>query len=152
MTAKTRRKGWTRLNVSEHDGVVVRAEDGQHHSLPTKDVLHACKASEHIGDLFQQIMDLRDDIVYQWICDHRDQIDRAYFDIAGVGEVTLLVVRKEKLFDPDFQDSLSNLDLSVMQQNAYDMISFRSISLPLCSDESVSSFIDINQCWVFNFA
>ena len=62
--------------------------------------------------------------------------------------VLLGIVREEAKFDPDFEGDLADLDIKIVQDSRYDLLRFRSLALPICTDEDVASFIDVEAAFV----
>ena len=77
-----------------------------------------------------------------WVAQRWGKIDRAFISL-DASEIMLVVVRKGTMFDPDFEDELTDLDLSIFGNDAYRSIGFQSLALPNCPDSSVASYIDL---------
>jgi hypothetical protein len=138
-------KTWARVHQDEHRGVVLGLTEGGVLPLDFQDLLRACKSTQHMNDFVVQVQDLMKQLA-DWITARPESIDRAYFSFQSDACV-LVVVRKAILFDPDFQDALSELELAIGQSDELNLVKLRTIALPNCSQESVATFIEsTNAC------
>jgi hypothetical protein len=146
MTTKTQ-PVWQYLKQSAGGHAVIYLKEGEPLVLPMDDLVHACRSWEKAGAFSQQITDLLE-CLGKWLLERRTEIDRAFLALEPDGCV-FAVVRKDKMFDPDFEDALSELDLDLGQNEAFSLINLRVIALPFTSDNTVSSFLDLGRAWVY---
>ena len=133
----SQKTSWVRLDESKA-GLTITSREGETYSLPYDDALIASRSAAEFKDYAQQIADLMDDLL-AWL-DERDRgIDRACVAL-NPEVVKFVIIRRDSSFDPDLEDDLSDLDLKVLNEDAFAMLDFQSIALPDCSDDALASF------------
>jgi hypothetical protein len=146
MDTQTQLAGWARARDGEHR-LALQAMDGTTYPVSMEDVLDAHKSKQEVIEFTRQITAIMDRLS-KWIALNPAHIERAYFGL-DADRATFLVVRKGTQFDPDFEDLLSNLELQLSQDDAFSLIRLTTIALPHCSEDAVSSFIDLGpSTWV----
>ena len=135
---------WQRLREDGGD-VVIEPLDEDRFTLPIDDVIRACRYQEKAG-AFQKQIGLLLRRLHTWLHERTDVIDRALLSVEADG-LTLAVVRKDKAFNPDFEDALSALDLEIANDDTFDQIRMRTMALPYSSDATVSGFLRCLLTW-----
>lgn len=75
-----------------------------------------------------------------WLAGWPGRVDRAYLATGGDRGLTFVVIQAGKRFDPEFQDSITGLDVAIANDPAFDTLRLSVLLLPYCSDEAVASF------------
>ncbi|MGA2700307.1 MAG: hypothetical protein ABSH35_04340 [Isosphaeraceae bacterium] len=146
MPAAIQRGQWQHLHHKAGSSVLITDKDGDRFVLPVQDAIRACRDAEKLEAFAEQFQSLMQQL-HQWILARSEEIDRAYLSLDADG-VIFAVVRKGKEFDPTFEDTLSDLDLNISNDDALNMIRIRVIALPYSPDETVDSFLDLSRAWV----
>lgn len=74
-----------------------------------------------------------------WIDDHIASIKVAYVTMRDASFL-FVVVKRDPLFDLEFEDHLSDLDFRLANDTALDLVSINTMSLPPTSADSLQSF------------
>lgn len=134
---------WQHVREEFGGTVVFHPKDGDRFALPMEDVVHACRSWEKAGEFSSQVSTLLDRLA-KWLAERADQIDSAYLGLEP-DDVLFVVVRREKTFDPAFEDGLTMLDLAIAQSEDLSLIKMRVLALPCATRDSVASFLDIER-------
>ncbi len=126
MSAIKQKPIWQHLRQSDGGEAFITPKEGEPFGLPIDEAVEACKSWEKVGQFSRQVNDLLECFT-RWLADRQTEIDRAFFALEPDG-VVFAVVRKDRAFDPDFEDALSQLDLDVAQDDAYSLIKLRVIA------------------------
>jgi hypothetical protein len=137
---------WQSLTHQEGAKVMVTTKDGDRFVLRVEHAILGCRAAEKCDSFSQQLSELMN-LLHQWVVDRSDAIDRAYLAPDADGFV-FCVIRKGTLFDPRFEDDLSDLDLRVCNDDAFSLIQLRVIALPYSSSQTVESFLNVSNAFV----
>jgi hypothetical protein len=143
MIAVEPKHGWHHLRQEDGGSVMIHTKDGDRFGLPLDDVVKACQSAQQMKAFCQQVGMLLYRLS-EWLGDRSPEIERAYLAIEPGGAL-FVVVRNSKRFDPAFEDALSMLDLEVTQDNTLDLMNLRVVALPLSSEETVASFVDLER-------
>lgn len=138
---------WQHLRQGDGGTVVIHANDGDRFALPIDDVVRACKSRENVTQFCKQFGSLLGKLA-DWLDDRQTQIEAAFLGLEPEGAI-LVVVRKDKAFDPDFEDGLSILDLDVAQDDAFSLIKLRVLALPLSANGTVASFMQLERAFSY---
>lgn len=85
----------------------------------------------------------------EWIHTRVDMLSDAYLTVRDAG-LLFVVVRKNRPYDSDFEDNLTDLDVEVANNPDYNLIKMDVLALPNSSDESIKSFVS-NTSFTFKF-
>ena len=79
----------------------------------------------------------------------RDDIENAYLTFRD-GALSLVVVRNDPKYCPEFDDALSDLDIEIANDVDLNLIKLNTISLPPTSQEALQQFVDDNFCFLYS--
>ena len=99
---------WQRLR-EDGGNVVIESSDEDRFVVPIDAVVRACRNQERVGAFVEQIRSLLVQL-HAWLLQRSSEIDRAHLSIEPEW-LMFVVVRKDKRFNPDFEDALSELHL-----------------------------------------
>ncbi len=145
MIETEKRASWQYLREAHGGRVLITPKKGEAFGLSIDDVVRACRSQEKIGLFTQQLGELLERVAI-WLAERGAEVHKAYFGLEPDGAV-VVVVRADKKFNPDFETALSDLDLLVAEDPAFDLIKLRIFALPYSSDETVASFIRYTHSW-----
>ncbi len=140
---------WQHLRQADGGEAFITPKEGEAFGLPIDEAVSACISwDQHVRQFSRQVGDLLESLG-RWLDEREAQIHRAYFCLETDGAL-FAVVSKDVRFDPSFEDALSELDLGIAQDEAFNLIKLRVIAIPFSSDETISSFLDPQRgCWVY---
>lgn len=118
--------------------VVVTPDDQDRYVLTVEEIIRACQVVERAFAFGQQFECLLE-ILAGWLLNHRKDIADAVITMRDAG-LLFLIIRKEKAYDPAFEDALTNLDVEIAQDEALDLIRLSVLSLPKASHDAIESF------------
>ncbi len=118
--------------------VLVETGDEDRFLMTVEAAAHACKVYGKIAEVGKQLRKLLVKL-QDWLKDKGD-VREAYLTPRDSG-MLFLIVRKTKKFDAAFEDALSDLDLDVANDEAFDLIRLSVLALPATSEDSVKSFL-----------
>ncbi|MFO0970183.1 MAG: hypothetical protein U0793_31920 [Gemmataceae bacterium] len=78
----------------------------------------------------------------QWIEEHKADIAEAFMTVRH-SAFLLLIVQNHEAFNQDLEDSLTDLDLSIAQDEDYNLIRLNVLALPKASRDSIDSFLTL---------
>lgn len=119
--------------------VVVEPENEDRFMLTAEQAANACQQHQRIGDFKDQLRELLGRLA-QWLRDHRDEIDKAFVTVRD-GALLFLVVRSDVRYDAGFEDELTDLDMSIAQDEAFDALSVDVMTLPRCNKVAYEAFL-----------
>ena len=90
--------------------------------------------------IFKDQFDLLVSHLAEWLRDRRSDIRDAYLTVCDTG-LLFVVVRNSREYERDFEDSLTDLDIEIANDSAYDLIRMDVLALPDVSEDSVRSFL-----------
>jgi hypothetical protein len=89
--------------------------------------------SDQLRDLVQ--------LLVEWLGEHKAKIKSAQFAFRDGGGILFLVMQKERTFDQQLSDSLTDLDLAIATNKELDLIELDVLLIPPVSPEAASAFI-----------
>jgi hypothetical protein len=133
-------KNWTHLCPDEGiETVVVTTKDGDRFVLTIEEAIAACQTGDRSRQFFDQFRGVMERLT-SWLNERPEKIDRAYLRIGRDG-LDFTVVLRAKGFDPELEDSLTELDIEIAQNEAFELIKLDITALPYCSENSARSFV-----------
>jgi hypothetical protein len=133
-------KRWIRLDQSDDEtGVMVSPENEDRFALSMELAIRGCKLGSQLDRLSQQIGMLLHKL-HEWVRAHNQQVDQAYVVIRGDG-LLFLVVQKEKRFNAEIEDELTQLDMEIAQAIDFDLVAFSVLALPKSDKDVITSFL-----------
>ncbi|MBI2900956.1 MAG: hypothetical protein HYY17_12290 [Planctomycetes bacterium] len=140
-----------RLNWKDKNRPVVVTPDDQDRFMTTvQDAVRACRAHENsvrFNDQFQQTINR----LGTWVRDHRSEILQAYVSIRDT-DLLFLVETRSREYSREFEDALTDLDISIAQDSALNLIRLSVLAIPHSSPEAVNSFLSAGRALVFSHA
>jgi hypothetical protein len=140
MQKVTEDKTIIRLCHGDTSQVWVETEDEDRFLMTVEAAAHACKVYGKIAEVGKQLRALLRKL-QEWIKSH-DDVREAYITPRD-SSLLFLIVRKTKKFDAEFEDALSDLDVAIANDEAFDLIRLSVLALPDTSEESVRSFLPV---------
>lgn len=131
------------LRWSEKDReALVEPRDEDRFFMTVEEVIEACRIYDKVKRASFQVQ-LRSLLTRlgQWVHEHRNQIAHAFLTVQN-SQLLFLVVTKERTYNPSLEQSLTDLDLSVAQDEAFSDVRLSVQSLPNCGEEGYASFCD----------
>jgi hypothetical protein len=119
--------------------VTVTPRDADRYAIKMQRAIELLQVGQKI-EQFNQQFQLLQNILADWLR-QRDDILGAYITFRD-GLLAFVVVRNVVRYDEQFEDSLSELDMSIANDVDLDLIRLRTISLPCVSDDALTSFLD----------
>lgn len=128
------------LHFEDQGGKVrVTAPDRHVMIVPVSVAVEACRAFQDQIAFNDQFNDLLDRLA-RWIVDHRRQVSQAFLTVHDAG-LLFLVVQQGTEFDPDLENSLSELSLEIANDTDYSLIRLVVHAVPNCGREIYEAFL-----------
>ena len=99
----------------------------------------ACEAFSHRDEFVSQFRKLQAKLT-SWYESHEQAIAKAYLTVRD-SAILLLIVQNSPAFDQELEESLTDLDISVAQDEEFGLIRLNVLALPTASEESIQSFL-----------
>lgn len=126
------------LNHDDPRQVRYQGEDNHIGFATMKNAIQALNGYSAAMDIFSQMGELME-ILKSWTENHAPKIKKAFFT-AGEGQFLFVVVTKNKSYDADFEDQLTELDINVACNDSFKMFPMGVMSLPNCDEHTYMSF------------
>jgi hypothetical protein len=84
----------------------------------------------------------------EWNRAHGDKLTGVYLTLRDTN-LLFLVVMKGKSHDPQLEDDLTELDLSIARDDAFDLLSVSVLAIPHSDEDCIKSFINENLCYTY---
>ncbi len=130
---------WIHLDHADDAEVVVTTEAGDVFTLPLQAAIQACGSAEKVN-LFRKQFGSMLGMLSTWLDANSAAVQQAFVTFRDAG-LLFLVVRNASRFDDAFEDSLTDLDLAVAQDENLGLIELSVLALPKSSQESVAAFL-----------
>jgi len=139
-----------RLRISDAGRqVLVEPEDSDKFVLYVEEAIHACRIMKEYEELFHKQLQYLKNYLGKWACEHKDKVNKTFLTLHG-GRMLFLVVTKNSTFDPELEDSLTDLDLNVARDPECSQINLDIQAVPQCQEEGYVSFC--NPEWLLEFS
>jgi hypothetical protein len=136
----TKTQPFIRLSHRDHDArVQVETEEEDRFVLTVGAAIQACKAFGEYEEFTRQFRKLQATLS-SWVKDHAADVAEAYLTVRDAA-LLFLVVQSGEAFRQELEDSLTDLDLAVAQDEEFNLIRLQVLALPRASEESVRSFL-----------
>lgn len=133
------------LDEDDDRSVVVRPKDNDKFVVSSKEAVAACFAyDKFVGGLKKQVDELMDHLS-QWVKDHRQYIKSAFLTFRVGNSMLFLVMQKEAPFDPVLSEHLTDLDIEIANNSAFNLIDLDVMAIPPVSRESAEAFLSCGQ-------
>lgn len=130
-----------RLDWSEKDRkVIVAPEDNDKYFSTVKEAIEACKAYENQVRFAEQFKSVLDELG-KWSKDRTRRLEHVFLTVQDAS-LLFLVVTKRKTYDAELENELTDLDIRVANDPDFASISLSVQSLPSCSTDGYSSFLN----------
>jgi hypothetical protein len=139
---KTQKGAWQFVKQDVGGSVLITLNDGDTFGIPVDELVRACRSHEKLTEFARQVGELLK-LLDQWLTERAPEIEKAHVSIDADG-ISLVVVRKDKAFNPAFEDALSSFDLEIAGRASLNLIRLRALALPYSSDATIASFLDIS--------
>ena len=138
MTTKTR--PIIQLVYSAKDEqVIVETERQDRFVLTVSAAIEACRAFGRTQEFNEQFKEMQTRLT-AWIRQHEADISEAYLTVRD-SAILLLIVQKSQAFHQELEDSLTELDIDIAQDDALNLIRLSVLALPKASEASIQSFL-----------
>jgi len=137
--AKTRKEPLMLSYEEKGRQIVVTPEDNDRFVTTVEHAIAACQMQQESEEFAKQFDRLLRRLA-GWIVEQQDKIKEAYLTVRDAG-LLFLVVRKEKHYDRELTDSLTDLDIEIAQSSEFNLVRLSVLALPNASKDSVYSFI-----------
>lgn len=131
------------LIEDEHDDVQVIRLGGDRFVTTAQQAINYLSLAGRAVAFQQQLKELLNRI-YQWVDDRKQKIAAAYIVSGGDG-ITLVVVQRVVSFDFAFEEELTELDIEVANNEAFQLIPFNTLLIPNVGDTVLKSFLSSGQ-------
>jgi|GEM_PF-1748797 len=138
-----KRRSVVPLIEGEHDDVQVIRLDGDRFVTTAQQAINFLSLAGRAVAFQEQLKELLDRI-YQWVEDRKHKIAAAYIVFGGDG-ITLVVVQRAVSFDFASEEELTNLDIEVANNEAFQLIPFSTLLVPKVGDTVLKSFLSSGQ-------
>lgn len=131
------------LRWSEKDSqTLVEPRDEDRFFMTVEEVIEACRIYDKAKRASFQVQ-LRNLLVRlgQWVHEHRNDIAHAFLTVQN-SQLLFLIVTKGRAYDASLEQSLTDLDVSVAEDEAFSDVRLSVQSLPHCSEQGYASFCD----------
>ena len=125
--------------VEECPRCAVETEDEDRFVLTLGAAIEACRAFSHYETFVRQFRELHAQLS-AWIQQHDRDIAEGYLTLRD-GGLLFLVVQKSAAFNQELEDSLTDLDIKIAQDDDLNLIRLNVQALPQASEESIQSFL-----------
>ena len=141
MSTTTAAKQWIQLRMADPGfaGVTVDPGDGDLFSLTKRMIVRLGRVAHQIDEFERQLAGVRRDLE-KWMAARADAIAKAFLVLKG-DHFLFLVVMKGKAHDDALEDALTDLDMAVAQNPAYNLIRLSVLALPAFGEEVIRSFL-----------
>jgi hypothetical protein len=128
------------LDWTREDGTIVVTPENQ-----DRYIIRVGKAIELLQlaskrDLFEKQLNLLLKTIAEWIS-NRNDLSAGYVTLRD-GELSFVAVTKEVAYNPDFEDSLSDLAVAVSGDKDLDLLRLSTLALPPVEKAALSQFLD----------
>ncbi len=125
--------------------MMIQLEDGERFGLPMDAVVHACRAQGKMVEFSRQLNELLAKLD-SWLRQRSTEVDRAALSLEPDG-ISFAVVRKDKAFNPEFEDALTELDVEIANDPLFNLIRLHVLALPYSAKETVNAFLEVQMQW-----
>lgn len=119
--------------------VTVVPKDEDRFSLNIREAVQALRVADQRHQ-FQTQFRLLLKTLGEWLIARQDW--SGAFVTLRDGGLTFVVIRRSPEYDAGFEDELSDLDISISDDPALDLVSIHSLALPPTDDATVDTFLD----------
>lgn len=138
---------WKRLcHEDDVTGVVVETNEEDRFVLSLQDAIQACRSIEKANEYLSQLSGVFRRLT-TWLNERPEKIDRAYLSLSGDG-LDFTIVQRSNRFDPEIDEPLVDLDISIAKSEEFNLITLDVMSLPYCDEDNVLSFVKPRLTWV----
>lgn len=150
VTAETKTE-YIRLDYhGEGQKVIVTPQNQDRFMLSVREAAIACQMADDSNSFIQQFKELLENLA-SWLKRHGSKVERAFVTIRDAGFV-FLVVQRNKSYNREFEDLLTELDMSIAQDQNLNLIRLNVLALPKSSKESYESFLVPEHTWTYRHA
>lgn len=128
--------------------VVVTPKDNDRFVGSVKEIATACHVGRKHLTFSKQVKGPLVSKLAEWLAEHSEGVHAAFMSVRE-GRLFFLVIQSGAVYDREFTDSLTGLDLDIAQDTDLDMITLEVMALPCVPDEDAYSFLDPQ--WVVVF-
>ena len=129
--------------------VVISPKDNDLHVLTVEEVISALGAEGASARATAQLQ-FRALLnkLGEWNRKHGDKQSQVLLTLRDTN-LLFLVVMKGRAHDPQLEDDLTELDLSIAQDDAFDKLSVSVLAIPHCDKDCIKSFVNDNLCYTY---
>jgi hypothetical protein len=129
------------LRYQERDGtLVVEPEDEDRFTITVEAAIKACRVFLEQARMFQSQFNHLHKRLATWLKQHNENVNRAYLTVRDA-DLLFLVVRDSRRYDDEFEDALTELDVSIACDPELDLIKLSVLAVPSASLDSIDSFL-----------
>ncbi len=119
--------------------VLIETEQQDRFMLTLHAAIRACQAFSHMDEFTEQFTNLHAK-VSAWVATQDHHVSKAFLT-ARDSAILLLLVQKSPSFDQELEDSLTDLDIEIAQDEEFNLIRLNILALPMASEDSINSFL-----------
>jgi hypothetical protein len=134
---------------ADNETVVVTPRDQQRFDISKDRAIEILRVTAAAQARFNKQMNLVINILGKWIADRAGEIRDAYLTVQD-NSFLFVVVKKTAPVDPQFEDELSELDFSIANDQALDLLHVHTLSVPPVGENALKSFIDPRAVYAFH--
>lgn len=108
--------------------------------LTVRAAIAACRAYDEqlkFDDQFKQLLPT----LGAWLGERRNRIVRGCLTVAETG-LMFLVVLKDKHYDPEIEDELTELELAIANDSDFSLLRVGALAIPQLDDAAIQAFLD----------
>jgi hypothetical protein len=117
----------------------VEAEKEDRFFLTVQAAIMACQAFGQYEEFTRQFRKLQAKLT-EWYESQEHHVAKAYLTVRD-SAILFLVVQKSAAFSRDLEDSLTDLDIAIAQDDEFSLVRLNVLALPTASEESIQSFL-----------
>ncbi len=126
--------------IEKDRNVIVKPDDAERFTMTVEETIRACQLNKKVSE-FNPIFNRLLQRLALWIKKHAEKIDDAYITVRDAC-LFFVVVQKMKTYDRQFEDVLTELDLSIARDTLFADIRLNVLAIPKTSPEAILTFLN----------
>lgn len=125
--------------TDKHSSVYVDAPKGDVFLMTVQHAVMACGAFGRWADFQTQMRQLMERLG-KWMDERREKVREAHLTVRGSG-LLFLVVSKSEHYDGELEDSLTEIDIEIANDDDFNLIKMEVLAIPDSPEECTKSFL-----------
>ncbi len=137
---------WIALDCSDEGSrVVVTPENEDRFVMSVRDAAEACRAAYDRDCFVRQFQALLERLA-GWLHGRRDAVAEAFVTVRDA-DLLFVIIQRQTAFDPAMEDALTELDLAVAGDAAFDRLHLNVLALPHTAETAYATFLHPQYTW-----